>query len=303
MFRTKVLVILLAAILALGMADEASARAGMGFSMGSRGYQSYSMPAPTPISPYAAPLQRSYAPYSSPAGSGFFYSGGFGRGFLGGLMGGLLGAGLLGLLFGHGFYGGLGGGFSFLGLLLQVGLLFLIVRFVLSFFGDRQQPAFYGAPQGSGAFAGGWPGGYGASQGTPLPITAEDYDAFERLLGEVQTAYSNENLDQLRGLATPEMASYFAEELEDSARRGQVNRLSGVKLLEGNLAEAWRETGAEYATVAIRFSLIDVMVDRATGRIVSGDPTRPDRVAELWTFVRPADTGPSAWKLSAIQQV
>jgi predicted lipid-binding transport protein (Tim44 family) len=310
MFRAKLLILLLAAGLALGMASDAFARAGMGFSMGSRGYRTYSMPAPTSISPYASPLQRSWtapSPYSNPLGygSGFGYPGAFGRGFFGGLMGGFFGAGLLGLLFGHGFYRGLGGGFSFLGLLLQIGLLYLIVRFVLNFFSNRQQPAFYGAPQAGGAYAsGGWPGSYGSgSQGTPLPITAPDYDAFERLLGSVQDAYSSENLDQLRRIATPEMASYFAEELEGQAHRGQVNRLSGVKLLQGNLSEAWREGGAEYATVAMRFSLIDVMVDRTSGQIVSGDPNRPDEATELWTFVRPAGSGPDAWKLSAIRQV
>jgi predicted lipid-binding transport protein (Tim44 family) len=306
MFRAKFLIVLLAAGLLLGMASDAFARAGMGFSMGSRGYQTYSMPAPTPISPYASPLQRSWTtpnPYSNSSGigSGFGYPGGFGRGFFGGLMGGFFGAGLLGLLFGHGFYGGLGGGFSFIGLLLQIGLLYLIARFVLSFFANRQ-PAFYGAPPAGGAFTG-WPGNYGASQTTPLPITAQDYDAFERLLGEVQDAYSNENLDQLRRIATPEMASYFAEELDGTARRGQVNRLSGIKLLQGNLSEAWRESSAEYATVAMRFSLIDVMVDRSSGQIVSGDPNRPDEATELWTFVRPVGAGPDAWKLSGIQQV
>lgn len=304
MFRAKFLVLLLAAGLALGMAGDAFARAGMGFSMGSRGYQTYSMPAPTSISPYASPLQRSMTPYSNPSafGLGFTYPGGFGRGFFGGLMGGFLGAGLLGLLFGHGLFGGLGGGFSFIGLLLQIGLIYLIVRFALNFFGNRQA-ALYGAPQ-AGAFAGaGWPGGGNQAAGPPLPITAQDYDAFERSLSEVQQAYSNEDLDHLRRIATPEMASYFAEELQGHARRGQINQLSGVKLLQGNLSEAWREGGAEYATVAMRFSLIDVMLDRASGRIISGDPNVPDEATEVWTFVRPAGAGPDAWKLSAIQQV
>ncbi len=304
MFRAKFLVLLLAAGLALGAAGDAFARAGMGFSMGSRGYRTYIMPAPTSISPYTSPLQRSMAPYSNSSAFGlsFGYPGGFGRGFLGGLMGGFLGAGLLGLLFGHGFFGGLGGGFSFIGLLLQIGLIYLIVRFALNFFGNRQ-PAFYGAPQG-GAFAGaGWPSGGNQAGGPPLPITARDYDAFERLLSEVQGAYSDENLDHLRRIATPEMASYFAEELQGHARRSQVNRLSGVKLLQGNLSEAWREGGAEYATVAMRFSLIDVMLDRASGRVISDDPDVADHPTEIWTFVRPAGAGPDAWKLSAIQQV
>ena len=37
-----------------------------------------------------------------------------------------------------------------------------------------------------------------------------------------------------------------------------INKVSGVKLLQGDLAEAWRENNDEYATVAMRFSLIDV---------------------------------------------
>ncbi|HLH11547.1 MAG TPA: TIM44-like domain-containing protein [Methylovirgula sp.] len=308
MFRAKLLILLLAAGLALGMTGDASARAGMGFSMGSRGYRTYSMPAPTPISPYASPLQRSWTPnrpYTQPnyGTPGYGYSG-FGRGFFGGLMGGFLGAGLLGLLFGHGFFGGVGGGFSLLGLLLQLGLIYLLIRFALNFFGNRQ-PAFYtGQGMGQGAFQGGWAGGYGSQpSGPPLSISAQDYDAFEQRLGEVQDAYSHEDLARLRRLATQEMTSYFAEELQGHARRGEINRVSNVKLLQGNLSEAWREGGAEYATVAMRFSLIDVMVDRSSGRIVSGDPNVPQEVTELWTFVRPAGSGPDAWQLSAIQQV
>jgi predicted lipid-binding transport protein (Tim44 family) len=306
-FRARCLVLLLAAGLMLGMAGDAFARAGMGFSMGSRGYRTYSMPAPTSISPYAAPLQRSMTPYSNPSafgsGYGYNYAGGLGRGFFGGLMGGFLGAGLLGLLFGHGFFGGLGGGFSFIGLLLQIGLIYLVVRLALNLFGNRQ-PAFYSAPQGATFAASGWPGGYGApSNAPPLPINSQDYDAFERNLSEVQQAYSNEDLEHLRRIATPEMVSYFAEELAGDARRGVVNRLSDIKLLQGNLSEAWREGGAEYATVAMRFSLVDVMIDRASGHITSGDPNVPDEVTEVWTFVRGAGAGPDAWRLSAIQQV
>jgi predicted lipid-binding transport protein (Tim44 family) len=78
--------------------------------------------------------------------------------------------------------------------------------------------------------------------------------------------------------------------------------MSAIKLNKGDLAEAWREGGAEYATAAMQFQLIDTMVDRASGRIVSGDPNVPDQATELWTFVRGAGSGPDAWLLSAIQQ-
>ena len=43
-----------------------------------------------------------------------------------------------------------------------------------------------------------------------------------------------------------------------------------VKLEQGDLAEAWREGGVEYATVAMRFALTDSMVERASGRTVEG---------------------------------
>ena len=91
-------------------------------------------------------------------------------------------------------------------------------------------------------------------------------------------------------------------EIAANARNGVINKVSGVKLLQGDLAEAWREDNEEYATVAMRFSLTDVMQDRATGRVVSGDPAKTDEATEVWTFVRPVGSGQQGWKLSAIQQ-
>ena len=95
------------------------------------------------------------------------------------------------------------------------------------------------------------------------------------------------------------MLRNFGGELEENRRRGVRNALSEVKLLQGDLAEAWREGGTDYATVAMRFAVLDAMVDRATGRVVSGDTTRPTEATELWTFRR---EGGSPWLLSAIQQ-
>jgi predicted lipid-binding transport protein (Tim44 family) len=34
------------------------------------------------------------------------------------------------------------------------------------------------------------------------------------------------------------------------------------------------------------FSLIDTMVERASGRVVDGDPAHPGEATELWTFRR-----------------
>jgi predicted lipid-binding transport protein (Tim44 family) len=314
--RQKFLILILAAALALGYAGDAFARPGGGFSFGSRGARTFSMPNATPTAPRgAAPFDRSAtspndAIFRRPPQGGLF-SGGFGSG----LLGGFLGAGLFGLLFGYGFFGGLGGGLSILGLLLQIGLLFLLFKLIMGFVrGKRpafQNAGFYGnRGQGfgqassnlRGAFAGFGSGQAGPTRETKFEPAQADFAMFEQRLVEIQTAFGREDLDGLRYLATPEMASYFAEELAANYGKGVVNRVSDVKFLRGDLAEAWREQSAEYATVAMRFSLIDTMADRVSGKIVSGDPDVPQEVTEVWTYKRPPRGTPGDWRLSAIQQ-
>jgi predicted lipid-binding transport protein (Tim44 family) len=92
------------------------------------------------------------------------------------------------------------------------------------------------------------------------------------------------------------MLSYFSEDLAANASKGVVNRISDVKLLQGDLAEAWREGETEYATVALRYSLDDQTVERDSGRLVQGGP---DEATEVWTFMRHRG---GHWLVSAIQQ-
>jgi len=287
---------------------------------GSRGSRTYSAPPPTATSPNAArPIERSMttpnqgqaarpgAPAAQPGGF-------FGRpGLLGGLAAGFLGAGLFGMLFGHGFMGGLGGFASFLGLLIQVGLVVVVAMLAWRWWQRRSQPQATMAAgpsmrdmsaegQSRPGFLSGGFGGLGgqASEpiGQPIQIQPSDYEAFERILGEVQTAYSNEDLAGLRMRVTPEMLSYYSEELAANASRNVVNKLTDVKLLQGDLAEAWREGGDEYATVAMRYQQVDKTFDRASGKLVEGDD-RPDEGVEYWTFRRALG---GSWMVSAIQQ-
>jgi len=100
----------------------------------------------------------------------------------------------------------------------------------------------------------------------------------------------------LRRLATPEILSYFSDELAANASKAVVNRVSDVKLVQGDLAEAWREGETDYATVAMRYSLVDEMLDRESGRVLQGGP---DEATEIWTFMRVRG---GHWLVSAIQQ-
>ena len=132
----------------------------------------------------------------------------------------------------------------------------------------------------------------------PLEILPADYEAFEPLLSEIQAAWSNEDVARLHTLASPEMVSYFTGDLEKNRARNVINKVSDTRLLQGDLAEAWREGDTDYASVAMRFSMIDKTIDRASGRLVEGSET-PSEATEVWTFVRPRG---ASWEFSAIQQ-
>jgi predicted lipid-binding transport protein (Tim44 family) len=300
--------------------SAADARVGGGSSSGSRGGRTFAAPPSTSTAPTAAqPFNRTMTQPGSPgmgtAAAGGAAKGGFfnrpGMGMLGGLAAGFLGAGLLGMLFGGGMFGGLGGLSSIFGLILQIGLIIIVVKLAMNWWQRRNATASaYAGPSGTGPTAGAPAGagplasfrsgsGFGLGSGSaPLEIGPSDYEAFERLLGEVQAAWSNEDVAKLHTLASPEMVSYFTEDLAKNKAQGDVNKVSDVKLLQGDLAEAWREGETDYASVAMRFSLIDKTVERTTGRLVGGSE-QPIEATEVWTFVRPRGTN---WELSAIQQ-
>ena len=305
--RGLVQAIAVALVLAVPLAaaiSPADARIGGGFSSGSRGARTFSAPPSTSTAPsMAQPFNRTITQPNSPGfgtpPGGFFNRPG--RGLFGGLAAGFLGAGLLGMLFGGGLFGGIGGLSSILGLMLQIVLIVFLVRMAMSWWQRRQAPAYAGGPMGGlGAPASFRPaGGFGpGTGGAPLEIGPADYEAFERLLGDIQAAWSNEDIDRLRTLATPEMVSYFAQDLEQNRVRNDINKVSDVKLLQGDLAEAWREGDTEYASVAMRFSLVDKTLERGTGRLVGGGE-QPTQATEVWTFARRRGGN---WVLSAIQQ-
>jgi len=306
----KAIAVVLSLALPLMLAiSSADARIGGGLSSGSRGARTFSAPPSTSTAPGTAqPFNRTMTQPGSPgvgapaaAGGGFFNRPGMGM--LGGLAAGFLGAGLLGMLFGGGMFSGLGGLSSIFGLILQIGLIIIVIRLAMSWWQRRHATAsaFAGPAAGPGAQSSfrSAATGFGLGSGSaPLEILPADYEAFERLLGEIQAAWANEDVARLHTLATPEMVSYVTQDIADHKAQNIINTVADVKLLQGDLAEAWREGDTDFASVALRYSLIDKTTDRATGRLVKGSDQLTE-ATEVWTFLRPRGAN---WELSAIQQ-
>lgn len=313
----------------------ADARPGRGSSMGSRGTRTYTPPpvgqpiqrsitTPPPASAPAAPVspgfsqpRPAFAPPMAPMQPSF----GQRHPFLSGLAGGFLGASIANSLFGHGggyyggeYGGGAGGAFGgVLRLLMMVGIAWLIWRLVRQALGFGQQPesatvpyeVYTPAPPPQQPYAS---GGYDAVPASPpvnaLPpvsvqMAGEDLQAFEQILQGIMAAWSRGDVSGLRRFVTPEILSYYGEELTENQSRGIVNHVADVVLLKGDVVESWREGDRTYCSAALQWRARDWTVDEASGRVVDGNEQQPDEAKEVWTFVR-ADGG--RWLLSAIQQ-
>lgn len=309
MFRWRSLAALLIVAL-IGLAPAlAEARAGGSYRSG--GGSSYTSQGSLGSRTYDQPMQRSITPQTpstapSAAASGYAGYGNshpFWSGLAGGLFGGWLGSMLFphwGMGYGGGFGSVLGSVFSWI---LIIGLLFFGYRMLMRRFGPVTAPDI--APM---RYSGG--GGFqraaspGGGRGAPLAIAQADYQAYEAILKHVQDAWSRGDIAGLRPYVTPEMLSYFGEELAENQSQGVVNHVEQIELVRGDLREAWDEGRLQYASCNLRWRALDYTV-RADARpgdpgaVVEGDAQHPSEAAELWTFARSPG---GHWLLSAIQQ-
>jgi predicted lipid-binding transport protein (Tim44 family) len=293
---------------ALADARAGASSSGHSSSMGSRGSRTYENNSAQPLSRSmttqspAAAAQPGLAPSTAYGGGGSFFQR---HPFMTGLAGGFIGS----WLFGHMGYAadGTSGG-SALGMILQILIIGLLIYFAIRLFRGRGR-----ALSGGGGAASFWPprsAGAAAApvrrdRGRDINLGDGDLNAFQQIHAAVQEAWSASDLGRLRGLMTPEMLSYFSEELTRNASQGTQNIISDVQLVKGDLSESWGEGDLQYATAYMRWRALDYVVrlGRSPGDpdyLVSGDPRTPVEAEEVWTFVRrPGGT----WLLSAIQQV
>ena len=266
---------------------------GGGFSsgMGSRGSRTFENNGATPL----GHSMTSQAPSTSGgfmpgAGGGFFSR----HPFMTGLFGGFIGS----MLFGGGF---LGHAFGGLFTLLIIGVIgFFLIRLLMGAFAGGGGAGF--APRSVGAAAAPAPQNF---RGRDISVGDADLNAFQSLHAAIQEAWGRADLSQLRQLVTPEMLSYFNEELTRNSSQGVQNTVSNVNLVKAELTESWEEGDMEYATAYMRWTALDYTVrvgaaPNSPNALVGGDARIPTESEEVWTFVRRRG---GQWLLSAIQQV
>jgi predicted lipid-binding transport protein (Tim44 family) len=230
---------------------------------------------------------------------------------IGGLLGGLLFGGL-----GHGF------GIGLMDILLIGGGLLLLVAVLRRRRAQAPQPAYatVGVPSGAYRAEPEVVGArYGATAAPEAPAAPSD---LERGLGhirqmdarfdpdavalmarnaflEVQQGIARRDVSALRDRLAPEMQTLFQAQCDRLRGARQTNHIEGIQIDRAEISEAWQESGRDYVTCYISASMLDYVVDDATGGVVEGSKSSPQTVEEFWTFARPVGSNP--WYLSAIQ--
>jgi hypothetical protein len=135
-------------------------------------------------------------------------------------------------------------------------------------------------------------------------VTSADKADFQQLLIDVQKAWSNQDLTELRQLVTPEMLNYFSAALADNTSQDIRNHVEDVVLLRAEVLEVWTEQARQYVTAGLRWSARDYNLSLTKkhgepGYLVEGSEEIPTESGEAWTFMRIQE---GKWRLSAIQQ-
>jgi hypothetical protein len=135
-------------------------------------------------------------------------------------------------------------------------------------------------------------------------VTSTDKAAFQQLLIDVQKAWSNQDLTELRQLVTPEMLNYFSAALADNRSQDIQNHVDDVVLLRAEILEVWTEQAQQYVTAGLRWRARDYNLSLTKprgepGYLIEGSEEIPTESGEAWTFMRIQD---GKWRLSAIQQ-
>lgn len=294
---------------------DAWARAGGGRSTGSRGSRTATPPkpytAPSPTKP-AQPAPTVTPTTPPPQPSGFLRS--FGGGLLGGLVGGLLFSSFLGAAGAHEGIGGTGIGLMEILLILGIGLL--IYRWT-----KKRQEVAVAQPYQAGAAGVEAPGYPPASDQPQAPAPQADElqqglrhirqldplfdevkfrDGCMDVFLKIQSAFANRDISPVNLLLTEEMYQLLQGHVEQMKAEKKISRMENIAVRSVDLTEVWQESGSDYITVRVFASLLDYVLDEATGKVLEGSNTEPVQFEEYWTFTRPSGDFP--WQLSAINQ-
>lgn len=119
-----------------------------------------------------------------------------------------------------------------------------------------------------------------------------DLDAFgarvKRAFLRIQEAWSNQDLEDVRGFMSDGVHERFSIQLREQASLGYRNPMSNVRVRELDLVDARSLAHFDVVCVRITASALDFRVGLKDGREIAGT-RRTERFTEIWSFLRGHD--------------
>ncbi|MBX3168632.1 MAG: Tim44 domain-containing protein [Candidatus Eremiobacteraeota bacterium] len=126
---------------------------------------------------------------------------------------------------------------------------------------------------------------------------------FEARLVEIfmalQQAWSDQQWERARPYETDSLYQTHRYWIEAYQRQGVVNQLSQIKVLKIELCNIETDAYFDAVTVRIFASMIDITLEKSSGRRLGGNPNQPRVFSEYWTLIRkvgyqpPSETRPA----------
>ncbi|MBF0422135.1 MAG: Tim44 domain-containing protein [Magnetococcales bacterium] len=146
------------------------------------------------------------------------------------------------------------------------------------------------------------------SQGLEHIATMDPNFSEERFLAgarlayqQMQKAWCDGSLDNLKPLLTPAMAMRIQSDLQARQHPNHQDVIENIQFQKVQISEAWQESGDDWITVWFQVAMLEYSLD-AHGTVIDGNRQIPVTVEEYWTFTRKVGSRDPNWQLSAIQQ-
>ena len=181
------------------------------------------------------------------------------------------------------------GGNSFFGNFLTMALLAFAAVMLFRFLSRRKNMS---NPQNT----------YAPNNSVEIQLDDSEMQKFSELLISVQNAWSEQDLEKLKTLTTPEMSKYFSDALAQNISQNIANIVENIEVTGMQISESWQEDQMQYATAILEWSALDYMINKSNaGEIIEGSNQNLVITSEAWTFARYSHNG--KWILSAIAQI
>ena len=137
----------------------------------------------------------------------------------------------------------------------------------------------------------------------PFFTEAEMREKVSNLYSGMQRAWENQDWEPMRVHMTDDLYNQMWRQLQELVSRNQINRVERVAIISVALVNFYQDQQNDNLVIRLTSRITDYTIDRATGKVVSGDPHREKFMTYEWTMIRSLGIKTPAPDLEGKQEV